>query len=86
MQTQDHQNQSIKSWPKSERPRERKLESGAAALSDAELLAVLLRTGVQGRDAVSLARELLSEFGGLRGLFAAEPKTFLKRKALFHFG
>ncbi len=59
----------ISDWPVEERPRERLLASGPAALSDAELLAVLLRTGVRGKSAVDLARELLGRGGGLAGLF-----------------
>jgi DNA repair protein RadC len=61
----------ISDWRPSERPRERLLAQGAKALSDAELLAVLLRTGVRGKDAVALARDLLEQFGGLARLFAA---------------
>ena len=64
----------ISDWRPSERPRERLLAYGAKALSDAELLAVLLRTGVRGKDAVELARELLMQFKGLGGLFAAGPE------------
>src|SRR5215471_7679979 len=60
----------ISDWPAAERPRERLLASGAAALSDAELLAVLLRTGVRGKSAVELARELLGKFGGVTALLA----------------
>ncbi len=56
---------SIRDWPAAERPREKLLERGAAALSDAELLAIFLRTGVTGQSAVDLARQLLSDFGGL---------------------
>jgi DNA repair protein RadC len=61
----------IADWPEGERPRERLLAGGAAALSDAELLAVMLRTGVRGKSAVDLGRELLARFGGLAGLFGA---------------
>ena len=61
----------ITDWPEGERPRERLLEQGAGALSDAELLAIFLRVGVRGRSAVDLARDLLNRFGGLNGLFAA---------------
>jgi DNA repair protein RadC len=61
----------ISDWPAAERPRERLLANGAKALSDAELLAVLLRTGVRDKSAVQLARELLDEFKGLAGLFSA---------------
>jgi DNA repair protein RadC len=61
----------ISDWPAAERPRERLLAHGAKALSDAELLAVLLRTGVRGRTAVDFARELLNRFNGLGGLLSA---------------
>lgn len=61
----------ISDWPAAERPRERLLAQGATALSDAELLAVLLRTGVRDKSAVELARELLEQFDGLSGLFSA---------------
>lgn len=61
----------ISDWPAAERPRERLLANGAQALSDAELLAVLLRTGTRGKSAVELARGLLSEFQGLSGLLGA---------------
>lgn len=61
----------ISDWPLAERPRERLLAQGAAALSDAELLAVFLRTGVRGKTAVEVARELLQSSGGLVGLFRA---------------
>ncbi len=63
---------SILDWQPAERPRERLLAQGAGALSDAELLAVLLRTGVRGKSAVDLGRELLARFDGLGGLFAAD--------------
>ena len=61
----------ISDWPESERPRERLLARGAATLSDAELVAVLLRTGIPGKSAVDLAREMIGEFGSLSGLLAA---------------
>ncbi len=60
----------IRSWPQTERPRERLIEKGAHALSDAELLAVLLRNGIRGKNAIEFARELLHQFGGLRGLLS----------------
>ncbi len=62
----------ITDWPLAERPREKLLARGPEALSDAELLAIFLRTGVAGKTAVDLARELLTGFGGLRALLAAE--------------
>jgi DNA repair protein RadC len=61
----------IRDWPASERPREKLIELGAEALSDAELLAIFLRVGVVGKSAVDLARDLLNQFGSLNGIFAA---------------
>ncbi len=66
----------ITDWPESERPRERLLRHGAGALSDAELLAIFLRVGVQGASAVDLARTLLGHFGSLNRLFAATASEF----------
>jgi DNA repair protein RadC len=62
----------ITDWPAGERPRERLLAHGPAALSDAELLAVLLRTGIRGKSAVELGRELLERFKGIAGVFGAD--------------
>ena len=62
---------SIDAWPRRERPRERLLDGGPVALSDAELLAVLVGTGAAGLTALDLARELLTRFGSLRGLLQA---------------
>ncbi len=67
--------QTIKSWPKTERPREKLLQQGPNTLSDAELLAIILRNGPPGSSALDLARKLLTQFGGLRQLFAAESAT-----------
>ncbi|MFT0179378.1 RadC family protein [Pseudomonas benzopyrenica] len=67
---------SIKDWPAQERPREKLLEQGAQALTDAELLAIFLRTGVTGKSAVDLARQLLGEFGSLRALLEADLTAF----------
>lgn len=61
----------IAEWPADERPRERLLKLGAAALSESELLAIFLRTGIAGKSAVELGRELLVRFGSLHRLFAA---------------
>jgi DNA repair protein RadC len=58
-------------WPATERPREKLLQFGAGALSEAELLAILLQTGTRGRSAVDTARLLLGEFRSLRGLLTA---------------
>ena len=62
----------ISDWPLGERPRERLLTLGAAALSDAELLAVVLRTGIRGKSAVELGRELLERFDGVAGILGAD--------------
>jgi DNA repair protein RadC len=65
---------SITQWPEDERPRERLLKQGAAALSDAELVAIFLRVGVKGKSAVDLARDLVAQFGSLNGLFSASEQ------------
>ena len=62
---------SIIDWPLDDRPREKLNAKGAEALSDAELVAICLRTGVKGRSALDLARDLLARFGSLTGLFSA---------------
>lgn len=67
---------SITDWPAGDRPREKLLERGASSLSDAELLAIFLRTGVTGKSAVDLARELVQQFGTLTNLFAASKEEF----------
>jgi len=66
----------ITDWPEAERPREKLLRVGAKNLSDTELLAIFLRTGTAGQNAVELARNLLSHFGSLNNLFSAD-KTML---------
>jgi len=75
-------NYGIKSWPKSERPRELLLEKGPEYVSDAGLVAILLRSGIEGKDAVTLGRELLKHFGGLRGLLSANKRDLEKIKGL----
>lgn len=69
---------SITDWPAAERPREKLLNLGSRALSDAELLAIFLRVGCVGKSAVDLARELLQEYGGLRQLLEASQSEFCK--------
>ncbi len=72
----------ITDWPASERPREKLLEQGAEVLTDAELLAIFLRTGVTGKTAVDLAQDLLVEFGSLRALLKADQARFCEAKGL----
>ncbi|ANI57394.1 UNVERIFIED_ORG: DNA repair protein RadC [Pseudomonas fluorescens] len=73
---------SIRDWPAAERPREKLLEQGSGSLSDAELLAIFLRTGVSGKSAVDVARHLLSQFGSLRALLEADLATFSEQLGL----
>jgi len=72
----------ISDWPESERPREKLLKNGAAQLSDAELLAIFLRTGIAGKSAVDLARELLTGFHGLTGLFSTDQSAFCEVRGM----
>jgi len=72
----------IRDWPVSEQPREKLLALGSMAISDAELLAIFLRTGVKGRSAVDLARDLLQQFGGLRQLLDADKDEFCSHHGL----
>src|SRR5215475_4411537 len=72
----------INDWPEGERPREKLLARGAAALSAAELLAIVLRTGTRGKSAVDLGRELLQGFGSLSALFSADLDRLLRIKGL----
>ena len=72
----------INDWPVMERPREKLLKRGPAALSDAELLAIFLRTGTSGKTAVDLSRELLACFGSLRALVECRVTEFCRVKGL----
>lgn len=71
---------SISSWPFNERPREKLLEKGPSALSDAEILSIFLRTGREGLSALDLARELLDKHQGLRQLIDADQKDLCQTK------
>ena len=66
----------ITEWPKHQRPRERLIRDGAGALSDAELLAIFLRVGVRGTDAVQLGQHAMRHFGSLQKLFGATLLEF----------
>lgn len=72
----------ITDWPAEERPREKLLLKGAPSLSDAELLAIFLRTGLPGISAVDLSRQLLTEFGSLRAILTASQSEFCRHKGL----
>jgi DNA repair protein RadC len=72
----------IADWPEDQKPREKLLQRGAEALTDAELLAIILRTGVKGKSAVDLGRELVERFGGVHGLLGALPETIQKTPGL----
>src|SRR5579864_6702125 len=72
----------IRDWPSDERPREKLLEKGAAALSDAELLAILLRTGTPGHSALDVARDVLKSFRSLRKLISADRRRFCAEPGL----
>jgi DNA repair protein RadC len=68
----------VKDWPAAERPRERLLNLGAEALSDAELLALFVRGGVPGHTALDVSRALLARFGGLRAALDADYRSFCR--------
>ncbi len=72
----------IVTWPETERPRERLLRQGAQSLTDAELVAILLRVGVQGQSAVELARQIINQFGSLKSLISAPLAGLLEIKGL----
>lgn len=72
----------LKDWPAQERPREKLLQQGSQSLSDAELLAIFLRTGVQGCNVVELSRNLLNSFGSLAAIFASSHNDFCQRHGL----
>jgi len=72
----------IHHWPAGERPREKLLEQGAEYLSDAELLALFLGSGTAGKSAVDVARELLVEYEGLRGLLTADAQRVQRSRGL----
>jgi len=78
----DFNEQTLKSWPSAARPREKLLKLGSASLSDAELLAIFLRTGVKGCNVVDLSRNLLSNFGSLANVFRASQQEFCQQHGL----
>jgi len=79
---QNKQSHGIVSWPEDERPRERLLSRGPHSLTDAELIAILLRVGFQGTNAVELGRQLLKKFGTLRAMAESPLSSLLEVKGL----
>ncbi|GAA6204966.1 DNA repair protein RadC [Thalassotalea sp. SU-HH00458] len=72
----------LKDWPSSEKPREKLLNQGATSLSDAELLAIFLRTGVKGCHVVDLARQLIASFGSIAAIYQASAEEFCQVRGL----
>ena len=73
---------SIREWPESDRPREKLMSSGAGTLSDSELLAILLRTGMKGCSAIDIARKLVERFGTFRAMSQISLSDWRKIKGL----
>lgn len=82
LKSNEIKDQTLKHWPSSERPREKLLKRGASSLSDAELLAIFLRTGVKGCNVVDLSRRLLLNFGSLANVFRANQSEFCQQHGL----
>lgn len=82
MKTAKNKTVSIKNWPEDDRPREKLLKKGAGALSNSELLAILLHTGTNGTSAVDLARKILKKFGTFRNMTHTDTLDWTKFKGL----
>ena len=80
--TEKNKSKGIKSWPKDDRPREKLLKKGASALSNSELLAIELRTGVKGNSAIDLARKMLDKFGTFRNMSHSDIRDWKEFKGL----
>jgi DNA repair protein RadC len=80
--TEKNKKTGIKSWPEDDRPREKLLKRGAVALSNSELLAILLRTGVSGNSAIDLARQILDKFGTFRNMSHTDMREWKEFKGL----
>lgn len=80
--SQENEKMSIKSWPSDDRPREKLLRRGAQSLTNSELLAILLRTGVQGMSAIDLARGILEKFGTFRAMSHTDARDWKSFKGL----
>ena len=82
MVDKENKSKGIKSWPQDDRPREKLLKRGVNALSNSELLAILLRTGVKGSSAIDLARRMLNQFGTFRNMSHTDIREWKKFKGL----
>ena len=80
--TNKNKTSGIKSWPQDDRPREKLLKKGAEALSNSELLAILLRTGVKGMSAIDLARRIIDKFGTFRNMNQTDAREWKEFKGL----
>ena len=80
--TEKNKTTGIRSWPEEDRPREKLLKKGAGALSNSELLAVLLRTGIKGSSAIDLARKILNKFGTFRNMAHTDTRYWKEFKGL----
>lgn len=72
----------LQQWPTQERPREKLLQFGAHTLSDAELFAILINSGIKGKSAVDLSKQVINHFGGVQPLFLSSKKQFTKQEGL----
>jgi DNA repair protein RadC len=82
MVTEKNKKSGIKSWPADDRPREKLLKKGSGALSNSELLAILLRTGVKGVSAIDLARRIIDKFGTFRNMNHTDMREWKEFKGL----
>ena len=82
MSSSQNQTNGIKSWPKDDRPREKLLKNGEKSLSNSELLAILLRTGIKGQSAVDLARKIIDKFGSFRNMNHTDIRNWKEFKGL----
>lgn len=74
----------ITDWPREDRPREKLLSKGGRALTDAELIAIFLKTGTRGKTALDIAKELLVEYGDLKKLLRAPPQLLMQKQGMGH--
>src|SRR5450759_5151507 len=82
MVTEKNKSKGIKSWPEDDRPREKLLKKGAGALSNSELLAILLRTGVKGNSAIDLARQIIDKYDTFRNMIHTDMREWKEFKGM----